>query len=467
MNPMSNIQVYGLENAVKVSKYPMAVDIDDGGFEVENLKYWTQFGDFIFDFIKYQNKYGKNKGNNNKDSCLFCGSDLHVEKKNAFDGNYYCSKCGHQIDRYGAPFETTPKYTLLDDYIEMTVYGDNKNEKIVKISYESLPLIFYKNWSTNGDKYIKNEDGVFMHTFLFKDILKDDEIVDHKNRDIFDNTLDNLRVCTKQENTMNCGVSKNNRSGITGVSWKKDRNKWKSYITYNHKQIHLGYYDDFDDAVKARLIGEKTIFQDFAPQQHLFQKYGIDYDLEDCNNTFKFNLKEAMKSFKRAKNLGHTRSGEGHDNWLNGIVVQFDLTFTNKAWVEAERYHFLDFISSQSTMHRITKFDIDKQYIKYVDYRVIDIMKEKVDEYNRLVALKPESDFAEYNEMLAEKYLGILYTNPAGFLITAGMTTNYRQLKTIYQQRKNHRLPEWRSFCKQLEELPHFMELCFGAEGEE
>ena len=169
---------------------------------------------------------------------------------------------------------------------------------------------------------------------------------------------------------------------------------------------------------------------------------------------------------KRTRKLGSCKTGTGHDQFLTGIIVQFDLTFTNKAWPEAQRYKFLEFISSQSTMHRITKFDIDKQYIKYVDYRVVDIMKEKVDEYNRLVALKPESDFVEYNEMLAEKYLGILYTNPAGFILTAGMTTNYRQLKTIYQQRKNHRLPEWRSFCKQLEELPHFMELCFGAEGE-
>lgn len=170
---------------------------------------------------------------------------------------------------------------------------------------------------------------------------------------------------------------------------------------------------------------------------------------------------------KTTRKLGSCKTGTGHDQFLTGIVVQFDLTFTNKAFVEAERYKFLDFISSQSTMHRISKFDIENQYIEYVDPRVIKIMKEKVDEYNRLFAMKPEENLAEYNEMLAKKYLEILYTNPAGFKITAGITTNYRQLKTVYQQRKNHRLPEWREFCRQCEELPHFMELCFGAEGEE
>lgn len=141
--------------------------------------------------------------------------------------------------------------------------------------------------------------------------------------------------------------------------------------------------------------------------------------------------------------------GEGHDNFLNGVLVQFDLTFTNKAWVEAERYHFLDFISSQSTMHRITKFDLDKAYISYVDPRMIEIMKEKVNEYNQLLSEdKP-------NPVLKEKYLEILYSNPAGFRLTAKMTTNYRQLKTIYKQRRNHRLPEWQAFCDWVLTLPH------------
>ncbi|MDD6004094.1 MAG: hypothetical protein PUC68_00245 [Firmicutes bacterium] len=141
--------------------------------------------------------------------------------------------------------------------------------------------------------------------------------------------------------------------------------------------------------------------------------------------------------------------GEGHDNFLNGVLVQFDLTFTNKAWVEAERYHFLDFISSQSTMHRITKFDLDKAYISYVDPRMIEIMKEKVNEYNQLLSED------KTNPVLKEKYLEILYSNPAGFRLTAKMTTNYRQLKTIYKQRRNHRLPEWQAFCDWVLTLPH------------
>lgn len=148
---------------------------------------------------------------------------------------------------------------------------------------------------------------------------------------------------------------------------------------------------------------------------------------------------------KTTYSLGRASVGSGHDNWLNGVIVQFDLTFTNKAWVEAERYHFLDFVSSQSTMHRITKFDLDKAYIEYTDPRMIEIMQQLVAQYNA--------------DPTPDNYLKVLYSNPAGFKITAGMTTNYRQLKNIYYQRKNHRLPEWRVFCEWIETLPMFKEL--------
>lgn len=157
---------------------------------------------------------------------------------------------------------------------------------------------------------------------------------------------------------------------------------------------------------------------------------------------------------KTVQKLGSAPPGSGHDTFLNGIIVQFDMTFTVKAWTEAQRYHFLEFISSTSTMHRIAQFDLDKQYIEYVDPRVVKIMKEKVDDYNN------ETD----PEMKKTKYLEILYTNPTGFKLTAGMTTNYRQLKTIVNQRSNHRLPEWREFCKEVMELPKFKELCFSGE---
>lgn len=173
---------------------------------------------------------------------------------------------------------------------------------------------------------------------------------------------------------------------------------------------------------------------------------------------------EKAHSLERGAQLAHAKGG-GHDQFLTGIRIAFDLTFSNKAWVEAERYRFLEFVSSQSTMHRITKFNLSKQYNEYVDKRVIAIMEEKLDDYNNLIKIikntpKDEKILLENLENLRkQKYLELLYTNPAGFELTARLTTNYRCLKNIYQQRKNHRLPEWREFCEWIETLPYAKEL--------
>ena len=190
--------------------------------------------------------------------------------------------------------------------------------------------------------------------------------------------------------------------------------------------------------------------------------YGLSDAAQGSRYPMATDLSNVSDEFgKTQKLLAQCGLGEGHDNFLNGIIVQFDLTFTNKAWVEAERYHFLDFISSQSTMHRICRFDLDKAYISYVDPRMIAIMKEKVNAYNELQAQDPK------DPSLKEKYLEILYSNPAGFKITAKMTTNYRQLKTIYNQRRYHRLPEWRTFCEWVLTLPHAELITKDAEKEE
>ena len=150
-------------------------------------------------------------------------------------------------------------------------------------------------------------------------------------------------------------------------------------------------------------------------------------------------------------------TGQGHDNALKGIIVQFDLTFSQNAFEQLQRYHFIDFVSSQSKMHKITKFALRQQCNRYVDSRIIDIVQGMIDEYNRLAAIP--GDNPRSKEEMEHLYLRILYNIPCGFELTAGMTTNYQQLKTIYQQRRHHRLLDWQVFCDWVEALPRFMEL--------
>ena len=159
-------------------------------------------------------------------------------------------------------------------------------------------------------------------------------------------------------------------------------------------------------------------------------KYPMSVDVAKCD----FDITPTVLK------LANCPTGTGHDQFLTGIVVQFDLTFSIKAWVEAERYHFFDFVSSQSTMHRIANFDVEEQYNEYVHIGTKNIVRGLLDCYK--------------DNPTPENYLKLLYNVPVGFRLTARMTTNYRQLKTIYQQRKSHRLPEWREFCKWIETLP-------------
>ena len=147
------------------------------------------------------------------------------------------------------------------------------------------------------------------------------------------------------------------------------------------------------------------------------------------------------KSHNRADRLAATSVGSGHDQFLTSIIVQFDLTFPLKAWVELQRYHFIDFCSSMSTMHRISKMDLNKSCNQYVDKKILDLLKELIYNYNE----NPTN----------ENFYKVIYNIPSGFEYTARLSTNYRQLKTIYSQRKNHRLPDWHIFCKWIEELPH------------
>lgn len=161
------------------------------------------------------------------------------------------------------------------------------------------------------------------------------------------------------------------------------------------------------------------------------------------------------------KALAQSRKGGGQDQWLTGVVVQFDLIFTVKTWIEAERYNFLDFVGSQSSARIPTKEDFIASYNRYVDGKVIDIMREKTQEYENLIGKRVEvianGDYERerlLDRQISEKYLEILYNNPSGFKLTAGITTNYRQLKTIYSQRKDSKNPEWAQFCRWIRTLP-------------
>lgn len=156
-----------------------------------------------------------------------------------------------------------------------------------------------------------------------------------------------------------------------------------------------------------------------------------------------------QRDLDRGRKLGNAPIGSGHDCMLKGIIVQFDLTAPEFFWRQFDRYHFHDYVSSQSKMHNILKFDIAKMCNENVDVRIIKILKEYIDQYNKSTPEEKEYWFDS-----------ILSNCPMGIELTARITSNYLQEKSIYNQRRHHRLRQWQYYCDWQETLPMFKELC-------
>ena len=149
---------------------------------------------------------------------------------------------------------------------------------------------------------------------------------------------------------------------------------------------------------------------------------------------------------KRAIKLANTPAGTGHSNFLVGIRVSFDLTAPRYIWQEAQRYHWFDIVSSQSTMHKITSMDLR-----------LDMFTDDTPEnaYDAVVV----EQMAYQQDPSEENFRALKAAVPEGLMLTARISTNYQQLRTIFTQRCHHRLPLWQEFCEWIRELPYGKEL--------
>jgi hypothetical protein len=147
--------------------------------------------------------------------------------------------------------------------------------------------------------------------------------------------------------------------------------------------------------------------------------------------------------YKRACQLAANPAGSGHNNFLSGIVVSMNVTATNVWWMQMERYHFVQIVSSQSKMHRLLEMlktqNLNAFHPGTAGYVVGDYI---------VVASKKETATEE-----------LVYSCPMGLELTARITTNYLQLKTIWNQRHEHKLKEWRDFCDNIYCLPFATDL--------
>ena len=218
--------------------------------------------------------------------CSVCGvSSFKVTEfwVNSKHGRNICRKCGDQIKTHGKPLTRTTftpnDFIHHEDGVEIKLY--NRYGEYVKSAYideVDLEKCSKLKWSySKDDRTVTRLEGklVLLHHFIldFK-YNNDGVVVDHKDRDSMNNRRSNLRICKQTNNAKNCKLAKNNSSGVTGVE-RSSKNMWRATLMLNRKRIYDKHFKTFDEAVKARLKAEKKYFKEFAPQQHLYEQYGI------------------------------------------------------------------------------------------------------------------------------------------------------------------------------------------------
>jgi hypothetical protein len=92
----------------------------------------------------------------------------------------------------------------------------------------------------------------------------DKPCVDHINNDKLDNNVTNLRWATFKENNQNKPKQSNNTSGVKGICWDKRSNKWRAHIQIDGIKVHLGYFDNLDNAKEARVEKANKAFGNYT-----------------------------------------------------------------------------------------------------------------------------------------------------------------------------------------------------------
>jgi hypothetical protein len=138
---------------------------------------------------------------------------------------------------------------------------NSKTGKVLKASLNSKGY-YVVNLCKNG-----KQKTMCIHRLVgtaFINNLDNKPCIDHIDNCKTNNHLTNLRFATCKENNRNASMKSNNTSGNTGVSFHKTMQKWHARICIDGISKHLGYFENKDEAVEARVKAVNLIFKDFA-----------------------------------------------------------------------------------------------------------------------------------------------------------------------------------------------------------
>lgn len=157
------------------------------------------------------------------------------------------------------------KYNTYDLSGEYGIGYTNKGEEFY-FDLEDYDKIKDYCWYYSKNGYVisnKNDNTIYLHRLILNLNITPFN-GDHKIGRKKDNRKKYLRECTQSQNSMNKEIQSNNTSGVVGVNYFKPNNKWRAYITLNGKQIHLGYFNNKEDAIEVRKQAEEEYFGEFS-----------------------------------------------------------------------------------------------------------------------------------------------------------------------------------------------------------
>lgn len=225
--------------------------------------------------------------------------------------------------------------------------------------------------------------------------------------------------------------------------------EFKNIASFKDDSLEILYCNEIDI---IKHIAESFVISELPMSTKQYTREDLVIEIEGLYNLLRNGELDKYQRSKTVKLLGNAKVGSGHNCFLKGITLNAVIKAPSYWYPQMQRYHFIDIISSQSKMHKITNMDLKAQCTNNVDQSIIDLLNDLIDSYNHADE--------KYKE---DAFRNILANCPMGLTLTCGVFTNYLQLLSMYNQRKNHRLQEWsKSFCGWIESLPYFKELCLG-----
>lgn len=158
------------------------------------------------------------------------------------------------------------------------------------------------------------------------------------------------------------------------------------------------------------------------------------------------------------------KAGPEHAKYRRMIVAYADVTAPLYWWKEYDTYKVGTVANSCSTMHKITAKQFDLQDFSHEHLTIASSVALQEVIYN-LNYWRAQYNLAETDEIKKECWWQIIQMLPSSYNQRRTVMLNYEVLTNIYRQRLNHKLDEWREFCKWASSLP-YSELITGQEAE-